>query len=111
MAVNTVREDETLKTAGKGVTLLRLFRYLLSYKKMIVFVIFIMLCTVSISLVNPLIIERAINVDIKNNDIDSLLKLGAAALILNIAMILLIKLRMYLMAKMSNDVLVKIRNE
>ena len=77
MAVNTVREDETLKTAGKTVTLLRLFRYLLSYRKMIAFVIFIMLLTVGISLINPLIIERAINVNIKNNDIEGLLKLGA----------------------------------
>ena len=111
MAVNTVREDETLKTAGKTVTLLRLFRYLLSYRKMIAFVIFIMLLTVGISLINPLIIERAINVNIKNNDIEGLLKLGAAALVMNVAMILLIKLRMYLMARMSNDVLVKIRNE
>ena len=99
MAVNTVREDETLKTAGKTVTLLRLFRYLLSYRKMIAFVIFIMLLTVGISLINPLIIERAINVNIKNNDIEGLLKLGAAALVMNVAMILLIKLRMYLMAK------------
>lgn len=111
MAVNTVREDETLKTAGKMVTLMRLFRYLLSYKKMIAFVLFIMLLTVGISLINPLIIEHAINVNIKNNDTEGLLKLGAAALFMNIAMILLIKLRMYLMAKMSNDVLVKIRNE
>ena len=70
-----------------------------------------MLLTVGISLINPLIIERAINVNIKNNDIEGLLKLGAAALVMNVAMILLIKLRMYLMARMSNDVLVKIRNE
>ena len=57
-----------------------------------------MLLTVGISLINPLIIERAINVNIKNNDIEGLLKLGAAALVMNVAMILLIKLRMYLMA-------------
>lgn len=111
MSVNTVREDENLAAAKKSITLLRLFRYLLSYKKTIVFVLFIMLCTVGISLVNPLIIERAINVNIKNNDVEGLLRLGGAALVMNIVMILLIKLRMYLMAKMSNDVLVKIRSE
>ena len=68
MAINTVREDEALKSASKRSTLSRLFRYMLSYKRMIAFVLFIMLCTVGISLINPLIIERAINVNIKNNE-------------------------------------------
>lgn len=111
MSINTVREDETLQTVSKRTTLLRLFRYLLAYRKMIVLVLFIMLMTVTISLINPLIFERAIDVNIKNNDAEGLLKLGALALVLNVTMILLIKLRMYLMAKMSNDVLVKIRKE
>ncbi len=111
MAINTVREDENLKSVGKMTTLMRLFRYLLAYRKMIVLVTFIMLATVAISLINPLIFERAINVNIKNNDAEGLLKLGALAIVLNVTMILLIKLRMYLMAKMSNDVLVKIRKE
>lgn len=111
MAINTVREDETLKSASKRSTLSRLFRYMLSYKRMIAFVLFIMLCTVGISLINPLIIERAINVNIKNNDVPGLIRLGIAAVAMNIGMILLMKLRMYLMAKMSNDVLVKIRSE
>lgn len=111
MAINTVREDEALKSASKRSTLTRLFRYMLSYKKMIAFVLFIMLCTVGISLINPLIIERAINVNIKNNDVPGLIRLGIAAVAMNIGMILLMKLRMYLMAKMSNDVLVKIRSE
>ena len=111
MAINTVREDEALKSASKRSTLSRLFRYMLSYKRMIAFVLFIMLCTVGISLINPLIIERAINVNIKNNDVPGLIRLGIAAVAMNIGMILLMKLRMYLMAKMSNDVLVKIRSE
>ena len=111
MAINTVREDEALKSASKRSTLTRLFRYMLSYKRMIAFVLFIMLCTVGISLINPLIIERAINVNIKNNDVPGLIRLGIAAVAMNIGMILLMKLRMYLMAKMSNDVLVKIRSE
>lgn len=111
MGINTIREDETTKSVSKKTTLLRLFRYLLSYKRMIVFVLFIMLCTVCISLINPLILEHAVNVNIKNNDVNGLVKLGIAAVILNIIMILLIKLRMYIMAKLSNDVLVKIRSE
>lgn len=111
MGINTVREDETTKGASKKTTLFRLFRYLLAYKGMIVFVLLVMLVTVGISLLNPLILEHAINVNIKLNDAEGLLKLGVAAVLLNVTMILLIKLRMYIMAKMSNDVLVKIRGE
>ena len=111
MAKNSVREDETTKSVSKTKTLLRLFRYLLNYRKIIGIVLFLMMITVGISMVTPLIYERAIDVNIKNNDIRGLLALGGLALALNIVFILLVKIRMYLMAKLSNDVLVKIRGE
>lgn len=111
MGINTIREDETTRSMSKRAVLLRLFRYLLAYRRMIAFVLFLMLCTVGISLLNPLILERAVNVNIKNNDISGLARLGIVAVALNVTMIMLVKLRMYLMARMSNDVLVKIRNE
>ena len=67
--------------------------------------------TIGINLVNPLILERAINVNIANKDTEGLLQLGITAVVLNLFLILLIKLRMYLMAKLSNDVLLQIRQE
>ncbi len=111
MSINTVKEDEYLKSVGKRVTLLRLFRYMLSYKAPIAIVLCIMLITVAISIINPLIIERAVDVYIANKDFDGLLRLGAIALAMNVTFVLLVKLRMYLMAKMSNDVLLTIRQE
>ncbi|MGN0504959.1 MAG: ABC transporter ATP-binding protein [Lachnospiraceae bacterium] len=111
MAINSVKQDETIATASKTATLLRLFKYLLRYKGLICVVLLVMAASIAITLVNPLIIERAINVHIANHDMESLTKLSIVALILNIVLILLIKLRMYLMAKMSNDILVKIRQE
>lgn len=111
MAYNSVKEDEALTSVPKSVTLLRLFRYLTAYRGLIAVVLVIMAVSMAISIINPLLIERAINVHIFERDIPGLLKLCGLALVLNLILILLIKLRMYLMAKMSNDVLVRIRQE
>lgn len=111
MSVNSIKEDENLVSVNKKTTLLRLFRYMLAYKAPIVGVILIMLVTVTISIVNPLIIQRAIDVNIKNNDLKGLFLLGAFALSLNLTFVILVKLRMFLMAKISNNVLLNIRQE
>ncbi len=111
MSLNAVKEDELLETASRKITLIRLFKYLLTYKKKIIIVLFIMLCSIAITLVNPLIIETAIDVYIKNGDMTGLIKLGIFAATINIILVLLIKLRMYLMAEVSNKVLLTIREE
>ncbi|MFU0827974.1 MAG: Xenobiotic-transporting ATPase [Lachnoclostridium sp.] len=111
MSINSVRDDEKSVSAGKVKTLLRLFRYLLSYKKEIIAVLIIMLCTVTISLINPLIVEHAIDVNIVQKDIPGLIRLGIFALSINLIFIVLVKLRMYIMAKVSNNVLLTIRQE
>ena len=109
MSINAIREDEHMSSVDKKTTMLRLFRYLLTYKITITFVILIMLITVAISIINPLLIERAIDVHIANRDINSLLQIMGLGLGLNLIFIILIKLRMYLMAKLSNNVLLRIR--
>lgn len=111
MSVNAIKEDEYLHSVSKKTTLLRLFRYMLAYKLPIAAVIIIMLVIVAISIVNPLIIRHAIDTNIANNDFRGLLALGGIALALNIAFVLLVKLRMYLMARISNQVLLTIRQE
>jgi ATP-binding cassette subfamily B protein len=111
MAVNATKDDEKLESSSKKMTLLRLYRYLLVYKKSIAIVLIIMLGSVGITLVNPLIIEYAINVYIKKKDTQGLLRLGVVAVILNVLLIIFIKLRMYIMSRLSNDVLVTIRQE
>lgn len=111
MARNATKQDEQISNKTKRETLFRLFMYLLGYKKTIVIVMLLMAATTAIILVNPLILERAIDVHIKNKDAHGLVKLGVIGISLNVLLILLIKLRMYLMAKVSNDVLVKIRQE
>ena len=105
MAYNSFRQDEELKTSGKRTTMRRLFRYLLDYKFKILMVLLIMAYCIGVSILNPLIFERAIDVHIKNHDIYGLIRLITSAFILNIIMVFLIKLRMYIMAKICNQVL------
>lgn len=111
MELNTVKKDEKVVSGQKMKTLLRLLKYLLNYKGLIACVLFVMFFSVGISTINPLLVERAINVHIKENDVEGLTILAITAIILNVIYFFLVKIRMYLMAKMSNDVVVKIRSD
>ncbi|NMB43816.1 MAG: ABC transporter ATP-binding protein, partial [Clostridiales bacterium] len=111
MSINSIRDDESKISKSKIKTLLRLFKYLTIYVKEIVMVLLMMLVTIVIFLVNPLIIERAIDFHIANKDFNGLIKLGVFAVILNIIYVVLVKLRMFVMARVSNEVLMTIRQE
>ncbi|WP_124066369.1 ABC transporter ATP-binding protein [Clostridium sp. E02] len=111
MSVNTSREDEYQKEVLKKDTLIRLFRYLLSYKKQIILVLFIMAGTITISLIGPLIMEYAINVCVAQKDKEGLLWLGAGAVVLFLLFLIGTKIRMRIMAEVSNHVLLRIRQE
>lgn len=111
MAINSYKEDENLKETGKLKTLGRLFSYLLAHKASITAVLFIMAYCVCVSLINPLIIESAIDNHIATGDYAGLYRLAAIALVLNGILIVLVKARMYIMAKVCNKVLVTIRQQ
>lgn len=109
MSVNSFREDEEQKEVLKLDTLPRLYRYLFRYGKKILLVLFIMCITIAINLVNPLIIERAVNVHIANRDMKGLMLLCLFGVGLNVVNVAGIKLRMYMLARISNQVLLDIR--
>mgnify|MGYP004511266753 CR=1 FL=1 len=111
MAYNSYKEDEKSIEKSKLQTLKRLFSYLLSYKWTIVFVLLLMGYCVAISLINPLIIESAIDNYIGSGNYTGLCKLLIIALVLNLLVTFAIKSRMYIMAKMCNKILLTIRQE
>ncbi len=111
MAVNASRMDEEQAGISKKETLLRLFRYLLSYKKKLVLVLVIMAGTISVSLITPLLMEVAVNRYVAEGDIEGLLKLGGGAILLFFLFLAGTKARMGIMASVSNQVLVTIREE
>ncbi len=111
MAANSIREDEELSQVKKSVTIKRLLGYLFRYKKTITVVMFIMAYCVGISLINPLIIESAIDDHITTGDLKGVFILVAVALVLNSVKVLLVKVRMYVMSKMTNSIIQTIREE
>lgn len=111
MPINSYKEDEKAAEASKLQTLARLFSYLLQYKLPIFGVLLIMAYCVAASLINPLLIEKAIDDYIAVKDFMGLYKLAAFAITLNLILIVLVKLRMYIMAKVCNSVLVDIRQQ
>lgn len=111
MAINSFKEDEKSSEAGKVKTLLRLFSYLLAYKKEVLLVLLIMSVCVMINLINPLIIETATDDYIKAGDFAGLIRLVLFALAINTFMVLLIKLRMHIMNRVCNSILLTIRQE
>ena len=111
MPVNTFREDEDQKQVVKRQTIIRLFRYMVQYQKQVAGVLGIMAVTTAISLLNPLIIERAVDVHVANGDWKRLLLLGAGAVVLNLILMLGIKMRIRMMAQVTNLVLQEIREE
>lgn len=111
MPINSFKEDEVTVETNKTKTLLRLFSYLLAYKKEILFVLLIMTACVAISLCNPLIIETAIDKYIRPGNYPGLLRLILIAVVLNVILVILIKLRMRIMNNVCNSILVTIRQE
>ena len=111
MPINSFKEDESTAEVSKIKTLGRLFSYLLQYKLPILGVLLIMAYCVFVSLVNPLLMEAAIDDYIAVKNFTGLYKLAILALTLNLILILLVKVRMYVMAKVCNNVLVNIRQE
>lgn len=111
MAVNSYKSDEQSVEKSKRETLVRLFRYLFQYKLQIIGVLLLMGYCVAVSLINPLIMERAIDTHIRGNDYTGLVKLMIAALAVNVLVVFAVKLRMYVMAKVCNKILLTIRQE
>lgn len=111
MSINSVKEDEEQKDSVKIKVIMRLFGYMLKYKKQIVFVLVCMFIALGISIVNPLLLQRAIDVDIVNGNWKGLVIIVAVSLVLSIIYMVSARMWMKTMAHVSNDVLLTIRDE
>lgn len=111
MPINAVKDDEQTVAAAKSATLRRLLAYLPAYKKEIASVLAIMAFCVFVSLINPLLMEAAIDQYIGPRNFNGLLGLLGLAVLLNVLMIIGIRIRMAVMARVCNQVLLTIRQE
>ena len=111
MSINSVKEDEEQKDSVKIKVIMRLFGYMLKYKKQIAFVLVCMFIALGISIVNPLLLQRAIDVDIVNGNWKGLVIIVTVSLVLSIIYMVSARMWMKTMAHVSNDVLLTIRDE
>lgn len=111
MSFNSYKDDEQSAARSKAQTLKRLLDYLFAYKWQIVFVLIIMGYGVAVRLANPLIIESAIDDYIGQNNFNGLYRLLVIALAVNLTLVATVKLRMYIMAKVCNRILLTVRQE
>ena len=74
MAVNSAKQDELQKEVPKRVTLVRMYSYLLGYKKTLLYVAVLILITLAATLAGPLMIERAVDVYVANADTEGLIR-------------------------------------
>ena len=111
MATNSFREDETLKYTDKKKIFLRIINYLKPHIKEIIPVLISLAITVGVSLVSPLLIEYAIDVHVANRNVKGLLLVAGGIVVLGLVYISFVKLRMYMMNRVANKILLDIRQE
>ncbi len=111
MSFNSYKDDEQSTARSKAQTLKRLLGYLFVYKWQIVLVLAVMGYGVAVRLMNPLIMESSIDDYIGQNDFKGLYRLLVMALVMNLTLVATVKLRMYIMAKVCNQILLTIRQE
>lgn len=111
MPINTTKNDENITYVSKRKTILRLFSYLKDYKGKIIVVLILMFLCVGVEILNPMIIEKALDDYILPRNYSGLIRLSVAAIVLNLLLIVCVRIRMLMMAKISNRLVVTIRNE
>jgi len=111
MAINSTKTDEKSVEKGKLITLKRLFSYMFAYKKQLAVVLLIMSVSLFATLVNPAIIQIAIDDFIAVGNLSGLYKLLIFVILLNLIVILGDKIRMLIMSKVCNKILLTIRHE
>ncbi|MBP5175933.1 MAG: ABC transporter ATP-binding protein [Treponema sp.] len=111
MEMNSYKTDEALAKKSKFSTMPRLFSYLMKYKGHVAVVLLLMAVGTAIDLINPLMLEHAVDKFIVPGDIGGLLRMVAIFVGLNIVMVTAIKIRMMVMARTSNRVILDIRQK
>ena len=111
MSFNSYKDDEQSTTRSKVQTLKRLLGYLFVYKWQVILVLAVMGYGVAVRLANPLIIESAIDDYIGQKNFKGLYRLLVIALAINLSLVVTVKLRMFIMAKVCNRILLTIRQE
>lgn len=111
MPINTFKEDEQVQEVVKLVTVRRLLAYMKNYKRNVAIVLLNIAIIIVISTVNPILLKIAIDDKIANKDLQGLFIIGVVAVGLNLVSMFCVYNRINIMAKVSNEILMVIRQE
>jgi ATP-binding cassette subfamily B protein len=111
MARNSFRDDEELKKSVNMKIIRRLFSYLKPHKAPVIWTLLLMGVMIACGLLNPYFLKVAIDENIASRNIKGLFIIGAVMLVLNILSMICSRYRIVIMAKVSNKILLTIRQE
>lgn len=111
MSKNNYKEDEKLEQKLNIEIIARLLAYLKPYKLEILNTLFFMGIVIAVELFNPYFMKRGIDQYIVEKDIKGLFLLGGIMVFINILAMFCSKKRIMIMAKVSNKILLTIRQE
>lgn len=92
-------------------TIIRIFKYLKPFIPKTILVIFLMVIVMVINLINPYFFKVAIDNYIANKDLRGLMIIGGILLLLNIIALVLSRIRIVEMGKITNKIVLNIRHE
>lgn len=110
-AVSSYKQDEAAVKVSKLVTIRRLFRYMIKYKKEVGLVLLMMAVTTAVMTINPLLVMKVIDDYIVVSDYKGLIQILVFGIAINILMAICLRARILIMGKVSNHVLLEIRQE
>lgn len=111
MAKNAIKQDETLKTRSNYEITMRLFKYLKPYNKKVYLVLILMVFVMACSLLNPYLLKVAVDSFIESKNVKGLAIVGLGMVLLNLFSMLASSKRIGIMAKITNGILLSIRQE
>ncbi|MBZ9689554.1 ABC transporter ATP-binding protein/permease [Clostridium estertheticum] len=111
MARNSTQQDEQIEEASKGKLIIRIFSYLKPFKLKVVLVILLMIIVMVCSLLNPYILKLAIDKYIGTSNIRGLAQIAGFMLVFNVISLIASRVRINIMASVTNSALLNIRQE
>ena len=111
MENNSIKKDEEVIRRSKSEITIKLFKYLKPYKLKSFIVIVLMILVMISGIVNPLLLELAIDDYVVNKNVSGLFIIGGALVALNLLAWILSKIRWTLITSITNNILVNIRHE
>lgn len=109
--VSGYKQDEAVSKVSNIITIRRLFRYMLKYKKQVLAVILMMAITTGVTIVNPLLVKVVVDNYIEKSDYQGIFLILGIGVALNLLMAVCVRARILMMGRISNQVLLEIRQE